>query len=299
VAAAQEASRKAAASELATRWTGGRLLIWQACFQEGILMEPVLLVRRELMSNYEYQHASRHFRIEESRVLCRDSLVIGRYSVLPHYHELERDLRLLGSRLINAPSAHKWVASFAYYEQLREFTPETWDDENIHACRHPGPFVVKGKMKSRKWQWKSLMFAGTKQEALQLGQRLKDDAEIGEQGIVYRRFVPLRTFGLGKDGLPQTNEWRFFYLGEQRLSHAYYWAGSDFLAQATIADGAIELADKIARIAARFVPFFVLDLAETQGGDWILIEVNDAQQSVPSEHDLDELYRNLKRALTA
>jgi hypothetical protein len=45
------------------------------------------------------------------------------------------------------------------------------------------------------------------------------------------------------------------------------------------------------------VPFFVLDLAETEAGDWILIEVNDAQQSVPSEHDLGELYGNLKSAL--
>lgn len=259
--------------------------------------EPILLVRRELMSNYEFQFAARHFRTQESRVLCRDALVIGRYCVLPHYQELERDLQLLGSRLINSWDQHHWIASFAYYQALREFTPETWDDENIHQCQHPGPFVVKGKMKSRKWQWKSLMFAPTKRDALKLGQRLKDDAEIGEQGVVYRRFVPLRTFGLGKEGLPQTNEWRFFYLHTRRLSYAYYWTGSDYLAQATISSEAIGLADRIAAIVAKFVPFFVLDLAETEAGDWILIEVNDAQQSVPSEHDLDELYGNLKSAL--
>ena len=117
-----------------------------------------------------------------------------------------------------------------------EFTPETWDDENIHQCQYAGPFVVKGKMKSRKWQWKSLMFAATKREALRIGQRLMEDSEIGEQGVVYRRFVPLKTFGLGKDGLPQTNEWRFFYYGTQRLSYAYYWPGSDYLDQAAISD---------------------------------------------------------------
>jgi hypothetical protein len=126
-----------------------------------------------------------------------------------------------------------------------------------------------------------------------------EDSEIGEQGIVYRRFVPLKTFGLGKDGLPQTNEWRFFYFGQQRLSHAYYWPGSNFLDQAAITDDALALADRIAEIVAPFVPFFVLDLAETEAGTWILIEVNDAQQAVPSEHDLDALYGNLRKIITA
>jgi hypothetical protein len=45
------------------------------------------------------------------------------------------------------------------------------------------------------------------------------------------------------------------------------------------------------------VTFFVLDLAEAEDGRWILIEVNDGQSSVPSEHDLDELYGNLRRAV--
>jgi len=111
--------------------------------------------------------------------------------------------------------------------------------------------------------------------------------------------VPLKTFGLGKDGLPQTNEWRFFYFGRQRLSYAYYWPGSDYLDQASITSDALALADRIAAIVAQFVQFFVLDLAETESGDWILIEVNDAQQSVPSEHDLDELYGNLRLAIQA
>src|SRR5262245_49445129 len=260
-------------------------------------MEPVLLIRRELMSNYEYQFAVKHFPVEESRVMCRERLVIGRYSVLPLYAEVERDLKLLGSRLINTYEQHRWIAAFEYYRDLKEFTPETWDDETIYQCGHHGPFVVKGKTKSRKWQWKTHMFAATKSEALQLGNRLKDDAEIGEQGVVYRKYVPLRTFGHGKDGLPFTNEWRFFYYGQQRLSHAYYWPGSDHLERASIPPAAVALADRLACIAARFVNFFTLDLAETQQGQWILIEVNDGQTSVPSEHDLDELYGNLRREI--
>jgi hypothetical protein len=262
-------------------------------------VDPVLLVRRELMSNYEYQFATKHFVVHESRVLCRNNFVIGRYSVLPLYAELERDLALLGSRLINSYEQHRWIASFDYYRALSKYTPETWDDENIYQCRHQGPFVVKGKTKSRKWQWKTHMFAKTKSDALQLAQRLKDDAEIGEQGVVYRKYVPLRTFGLGRDEMPVTNEWRFFYFKTQRLSYAYYWPGSDFLDKASIPSHGIQLADEIAAIACNFADFFALDLAETEQGDWILIEVNDGQTSVPSEHDLDELYGNLHQAIQA
>jgi hypothetical protein len=256
-------------------------------------MEPVLLVRPETMGKYELEFARRHFRVEESRVLCRDCLVIGRYSVEPMYQELDRDLHLLGSRLINTTDQHRWITSFDYY---REFTPETWDETNIHDCQHRGPFVVKGKTSSKKWQWKSHMFAKTKAAALKLGERLKEDAEIAKQGLVYRAFVPLKKFGLGHEDMPFTNEWRFYYLSERRLSHAFYWSVSDHSSQASITSEAIALADRIAAIAARFVTFFVLDLAETEDGDWILIEVNDGQTAVPGEHDLDELYGNLRRA---
>jgi hypothetical protein len=140
------------------------------------------------------------------------------------------------------------------------------------------------------------MFAATKAAALRLAERLKEDAEIAKQGVVFRKYIPLKTFGFGNEGLPFTNEWRFYYLRDERLSHAYYWSVSDHVREATIPSAAIALADEIARIAARKATFFSLDLAETEEGNWILIEVNDGQTAAPCEHDLDELYGNLRRA---
>jgi hypothetical protein len=259
-------------------------------------MEPVLLVRRETMGKYEFEFASRYFRVEESRVACRDCLVVGRYSVEPMYDELDRDLRLLGSRLVNSPEQHRWITTFGYYQALREFTPATWDETNIHECRHRGPFVVKGKTSSKKWQWKSHMFAKTRATALKLAERLKEDAEIARQGVIFREFVPLKTFGLGNEEMPFTNEWRFYYWGTRQLSHAFYWSVSDYSPQASITAEARALADRVAAIAAQQVSFFSLDLAETEAGQWILIELNDGQTAVPGEHDLDMLYANLRKA---
>ncbi len=260
-------------------------------------MESLLLVRSRHMSKYERQIAGRYFRMEESRLACHDRLVVGRYSVLPYYEELDRDLRLIGSRLINTVAEHAWISSFDYYREVKDFTPETWDDESIHLCQHAGPFVVKGKRSSKKWQWKTHMFAETKPAALALGQRLKEDSEISEQGVVYRKYVPLKTFEVGRNDLPYTNEWRFFFFKTTLLSVGYYWSIGDCLQQAAMTDECLAMAGRIAEIAARFTTFFTLDLAETEQGEWILIEINDGQMAVPSEHDLDELYGKLKDAI--
>ncbi|MCE9555516.1 MAG: ATP-grasp domain-containing protein [Planctomycetes bacterium] len=257
-------------------------------------MNPVLLFRKSYASKYELLHAEKYFRVEESRMSCQNSLVIGRYSVLPFYEELERDLSLIGSRLINSLAEHRWITSFAYYREMQGHTPETWDDENIHACVHPGPFVVKGKMSSKKHHWNTHMFAETKREALELAGRLKMDADIREQGVVYRKYVPLKTLEVGVHGLRHTNEWRFYCYQDCVLSYGYYWSAANCWEQAVLKPEGLQLAHKLARMAADFATFFTLDIAETEEGDWILIEINDAQMAAPSENDLDELYGRLK-----
>ena len=260
-------------------------------------MEPALLFRSELTTKYELNHALDHFRVEHSRVACKDCLVIGRYSILPFYQELERDLAINNSRLINSSRQHDWIASFAYYNDLKRHTPETWFEDNFYQCRSNGPFVVKGKLKSKKFAWQGQMFAPTRQDALRIAEAIKQDTGIGADGVVFRRFVPLRTYAFGPGGIPYTNEWRCFYLGTRRLSYGYYWSVADCLREAQITDAGLRFADRVAQVAARRVNFFALDVAETQFGDWTLIEINDGQMSVLSENDPDELYGNLRRAI--
>jgi len=262
-------------------------------------MEPIVLVRERLMTRYERTYATAHFEITTSRVLCRDRLVIGRYSVTPHYDELVEDLALLGSRLVNSLAEHRWITSFAWYDALQDFTPQTWSEDEFAICAADGPFVVRGRQHSKKWNWQTHMYAANKRAALRVAQRLKEDGDLQEQGVVFRRYVPLRTFEVIRNGLPVTNEWRFYYYRTERLGYGYYWSISDAHASAQVSSGAVALADQIAAIAARFATFFTLDLAETSTGDWILIELNDGQMASPGEHDWDQLYRHLRRCCTA
>jgi hypothetical protein len=43
--------------------------------------------------------------------------------------------------------------------------------------------------------------------------------------------------------------------------------------------------------------FYVIDMAKTSSGEWILIELNDGSMSGLSENDPDIIYSNLKKEL--
>jgi hypothetical protein len=45
------------------------------------------------------------------------------------------------------------------------------------------------------------------------------------------------------------------------------------------------------------VNFFVMDVALTESGRWIVIELNDGQMAGLSENDPDVLYGNMKKML--
>lgn len=261
------------------------------------MQKPVLLVRAEFVTKYELRFAEEHFPVVYNRSACRNRLVIGRYSVLPFYQEVEADLQANGSRLINTTRQHGWIADFEYYQHLKGCTPETWNDQNIHLCSHRGPFVVKGTMTSKKRQWRGKMFARDKKQAFAIARELREDTWIGDQNVIYRRYIPLRALGTGQNGLPYANEWRFFYYRTQRLSYGYYWSISDCVGQAEMTPAGLGLADRIAAIASRHCSFFSVDIAETEEGNWILIELNEGQMANLCENDPEEFYRNLRGAV--
>ena len=102
--------------------------------------------------------------------------------------------------------------------------------------------------------------------------------------------MPLKTFEVGRNGLPYTNEWRFFFFGAELLSVGYYWSVGDCFQQAVLSAECLAM--------ARASPTLPGGLPRSIRSTWpkrrrrmdVLIEINDGQMAVPSEHDLDELY---------
>lgn len=264
---------------------------------DWFLMEPVILFRNSFVVEDEFEVAKQCLPVVENRALCKDNFVICRYSSLPYYKELEQDLAYQGSKLVNTLDQYLWIANFDYYEDLKDYTFETWTERTFPYTKYEGPFVVKGATNSKKHNWNKMMYAETKRDAIEVASLLREDSLITYQPIIYRKYTPLKTFEIGINGVRFTNEWRFFYYMGSPLTHAYYWSEADDIESPQIDQAGIDFADEIAGIAAQHCNFFVLDIGEKEEGGWVLIEVNDGQMSGLSCNTPANLYRNLASAI--
>jgi len=259
----------------------------------------ILLRDSEIVSPEEKAAMSKHFKVVESRMeIPADSLVIGRYSVLPFYEEQERDIKLAGSQLINSYKQHRYIADLMnWYEDLHEFTPRTW--RRLEDVDEEGPYVLKGATNSRKFQWDTHMFAKDKRQAAEIYCELCNDSLIGRQDIYIRKYIPLKTYMTGLRGLPITDEWRVFIYKGKMLSYGYYWSShvEDLPVVPYLLDAGLDLVDAVKAKVGDKCPFYVMDIARTQDDNWILIELNDGQMSGLSENDPNTLYKNLKQSL--
>ena len=269
------------------------------------MAETVILMRASLAEDDELQEAKKHFRVFGSRsAVPMGTDVIGRYSCLPYFKELEADLAFHGSRLINKHAAHLYVADMAnYYEDLKDLTPKTWFslfDFKNEQNKPTNGFVLKGQTNSKKQQFNSHMYAATENDVDVVYSRLSDDGFLGDQKIYIREYVPLRQFGIGIRGLPITEEYRFFVLDGQVVGSGYYWSQfPEIKEQYKLSPDEVPesfMKDVMARVGNK-IRFYVVDVARKKDGSFCAIELNDAQMSGLSDVEPAVLYSNLKKRL--
>ena len=264
-------------------------------------MKPVILFRESFDVDAqevkeELAIAKKHFSVFGCRnSIPEDSLVIGRYSVLPYYQELEMDLECKGSRLINSYEQHDYLADITqYYEDIKGYTPKTFTQ---WAHINGGKWIVKGKTNSRKFRWNTHMFADGREALLKVIRTLMDDEFISEQGLIVREYEPLKKVDEGLYGLPISKEWRCFFYKDTLLVSGFYWSShAENFCEDLPPDGK-EFAEKVAAIISKKVDFFVMDVAEREDGGYIVIELNDGQMSGLSMCDPNTLYGNLARVV--
>jgi len=256
---------------------------------------PVILYRDNELWHDEAAAAARNFTTTNSRMTIRDGdLVIGRYSVLPYYREQYRDIRLAGADLINTYTQHRYIADIAnWYQDLRDITPQTWTRwEDVGT---DGPYVLKGETNSRKDLWYSHMFARDKEAGIHVMLRLFEDSLVGSQKIYIREFVEFEKLGESLNGMPITKEFRFFIAYGQVVAGGFYWSSSDVTAD--VSEVPLSFLDEVIQRVGDSANFYVVDVAKTVDGDWMVVELNDGQMSGLSEIDPDELYKNLSQII--
>lgn len=263
-------------------------------------MNPVIYLRSSLAEEAEARAAAVYFNVYENRAaIPKDSLVIPRYSALPFYQELEKDMAHLGSSLINSWREHSYVADLQnWYYHLADVTPRTWF--SLDQMPIEGPFVLKGQTNSRKWQWDTHMYAKDRYAACEVACRLGEDSMLGVQRVYGREYVELNRLATGLRGLPISEEYRFFILNGEVLASGFYWSSHvDDLDRTYDPDVEVppEFIQKVVDKVAQHIPFFVVDVARTAAGDWIVVELNDGQQAGLSTIDPLQFYRNLRKSI--
>jgi len=267
-----------------------------------------VLFRRDRDNQEEFEIAQGILkdRITEFRSDCDEGdLVMGRYSVLPFYADLEREIKHRGAELINTYAQHCWVADMEqWYHKIPEHTPRSYFNVGYaNAPDAPHGWVVKGRTNSRKFQWNTKMRARTREELESVMRSGYDDPLLSEQGLVVREFVPLRTYEYGINGMPVTNEWRCFFWGPQLIASGYYWSqASDVASHVELPEEARKLATEVAMRIYPYINFFVIDVGEMvqaphpqEGSEvsagWTVIEVNSGQMAGISAISPEEYYQ--------
>lgn len=269
-------------------------------------MKPVILFRKCTEAEQEIKSAAKYFSSYANRsAVPENSLVIGRYSVLPYYEELVCDLTTKQSRLINSYSQHRYLADVGnWYRDIYAYTPKTWTHLDA-VPNYAYPIIIKGRTNSKKFLWDTHMYAANKQEAAAVISRLFVDPTIGDQQLYFRKYVRLKQFMSGLRGLPVTKEFRVFVLDGQVLTRAFYWSNyvDDIISEghpASSIDPNEVPADFLRNVISCIgnnARFYTIDVAQMIGGGWIVIELNDGQMSGLSMTDPDELYKSMYEVL--
>lgn len=250
----------------------------------------------------EKESAQKYFITTKSRMdIKTGDVVIPRFSAIPFYKEQEYDVNSVGAKMINNISQHNYIVDmYNWYEDLIDYTPKTY--RRLVDLPEKGPFVLKGQTNSKKFLWNTHMFAVDKAAAIQVESKLHNDSLITYQNIYIREFIKLKTFMIGIQGLPITNEYRFFCYKDVILSGGFYWSSHvEDIKELGINTNSNQVPEsflrKIINIVKDKVNAYVIDVAETDNGEWIVVEMNLLEMAGLSENNPNIMYSNLKKVL--
>lgn len=209
---------------------------------------------------------------------------IARIGAIPDYPSLYERLQIEGISLVHTPEEHQKASELPFwYPLIIDLTPESiWfsDFPTAHQIEQhlPYPLFIKGARQTSKHR-ASLSIAKNRADLSYILKEFQNDSILHWQSLVCRKFIPLRVLQEGKgDQLPVAFEFRTFWYKAQLAAMGPYWPE-----QQNHPVTALEIQDMLGvaqTAAARLqIPFLVVDVAQTQTGQWLVIECNDAQES--------------------
>lgn len=267
-------------------------------FDDFILINNVPVMIKSIGNN-SYDYNFRNYFECKSVLDSIQSPIILRVGAIADYKLLEKEVRNMGLRLAMTFEEHQRASELSYwYPIISEYTPfskvykEFPDIEEV-LKEFSFPIFVKGNRQTNKHN-KKLCIIENEDMFKELEKHWKVDSILHWQDIVVREYVNLQkvdelTF---PDMVPFSYEFRMFFWKNKLVAYGPYWTlGAEYILDAYDKNEAFSLATKVAEIIN--VPFLAVDIAKTNQGEWVVIEINDAQESGYVGVDRNELWRNI------
>lgn len=222
------------------------------------------------------------------------------------YRVLYEALEGKGIRLLNDPATYLHCHYLPEsYPVIEPHTPRSvWiktkgdvaPDEIMELLRPFGsaPVVVKDFVKSRKHEWAEACFIPSASDRASVERVVQRFLELQgddlSEGLVFREFIEFEPLGRhAKSGMPLTKEFRLVFLDSQPVFWTPYWDEGDYA-------GLTPPVERFAAVAGCVRSrFFTMDVAQRRDGDWLIVELGDAQVAgLPDHADVDGFYKALR-----
>jgi hypothetical protein len=227
---------------------------------------------------------------------------IGFIPTRERYEEMYAAALAKNLRLLNTPKEHQDALEFAHsYPAIADLTPETvilnHPEEWESATRLGYPVFVRGSVRSRKGAGWTACVAENAVELEGIVNYLFATPYRSRGSVLVRRLVRLRHVRKTEGGFPVGREYRVFLYNAEPMGYGYYWEGDDALAMLEDEEEAAVLA--LAQEAARRLgaPFLCVDIGQVETGEWIVIEVGDANFAGYGQTPLLPLWQSIRQAL--
>jgi hypothetical protein len=219
------------------------------------------------------------------------------------YKLLYEALSNRGITLINDPAAYTHCHYLPEsYSLIQPYTPKSvWLDTDADSLNldkimriievfGSGAVVVKDYVKSQKHDWNEAFYipSASDQDAVERVVRRFIELQDNDlnKGLVFREFVALEPIGKhSKSGMPLTLEFRVFFLDGEPIYVSKYWEEGVYAREGPEIQSFYDVAKLIKS------RFFTMDIAKRADGQWMIVELGDAQVAgLPDDANAEEFY---------
>ena len=211
--------------------------------------------------------------------------VLLHIGAIEDYAGIEAALDELGMKLLVHEVEHIRCSTIEkWYPALKDRTPFTRVYDQLPDAQEilkefSFPIFVKGNRQTNRHKRSQCIIENIEQyDALR--KEWRHDSILSWQKVAVREHVPLLELDSESfpDQVPISYEFRFFYFEGKCMAYGPYWyMGRQYSLPENELTEVLKLTDWAAERLGVIFP--AIDVAKTASGEWIIIEVNDAQES--------------------